>query len=308
MHLLREITAGGYPTDYLAARVRGRRAALRAEQRRERAPEPSVAPSDEAIWDELLTEYDWLRRQMTPHLRRDFAPVFMLFGIKTLVLCLRNKAAERHAELERLLRHELLDDELRDALLRAPEAGAAATVIAAAFGPVLGDARGLARAYAEGGIKTFETRLTRDYLGHVTAQRLHPAIRRFFAVFIDLRNLMALYKHLRWGCDDAAAFLPGGTIDASRLREASARGDSAYLDASVRELAGLAAPAAGEVALESRLLGSLTRGLRKAGREGDDVELILDYLWSVYVDARNRALRLHAVDVDAPVLERELIG
>jgi hypothetical protein len=66
--------------------------------------------------------------------------------------------------------------------------------------------------------------------------------------------------------------------------------------------------AAGEVALESRLLSHLTRLLRMRGREGDDVERILDYVWGLYVHARNRALRLHAGGVDAGSLERELIA
>lgn len=310
MDLLREIGADGYPTDYLAARVRSRRAALIADERGARASRPVVAVSDEAIWGAMLTEFDWLRRQMNPRLRCDFAPVFMLFGIKTLVLCLRSKAAERHQEIERLLRHDLLADELREALRRAPDAAAAAKAIAAAFGAVLEDAHGLEAAYADGGLKAFETRLTRDYLQYVAAVRLHPAVHRFFTAFIDLRNLMTLYKHLRWGFQDPAAFVPGGTVDAARLREASASGDSGYLDACVGRMTGDAAPAAvvGEAALESRLLGGLTRALRRAGREGDEVELILDYVWSLYVQARNRALRLHAGASDAATLERELIA
>lgn len=310
MELLRDIAAGGYPTDYLVARVRSRRAALLDAGRRGQPPQFEDATSDAAIWDALLAEFDWLRRQMSPSLRAAFAPVFTLFGIKTLVLALRNKAAERHAMVDRLMRHELFADDLRKALVRAPDAGSAVAALADAFAPELGDARGLAAAYADGGLKGFETRLTRGFLGSVASVRSHPAIRRFFAAFIDMRNVMTLYKHLRWGVHDAAAFAPGGTLATSRFAAASECGASASLDGFVREIAGDAAPvmAAGEVALESRLLSHLTRVLRKAGREGDDVELVLDYIWSVYVHARNRALRLHAGDVDAATLEQELIA
>lgn len=310
MDLLSEIAANGYPTDYLVARVRGRRADLRAAAERMRRTGSEAVASDDAIWDALLIEFDWLRRQMNAGLRQVFAPVFTLFGIKTLVLCLRDRAAERQAAVEDLLRHELFADELRVALRRAPDAVSAVEAIAAAFGPVYGDARGLAEAYGEGGLREFEARLTRDFLQHVAAARLHPAVGRFFAAFIDLRNLMTLYKQLRWGFHDAAAFVPGGTLEPARLREAASRGDSAFLDACVREFAGDAVPAlaASETALESRLLAHLTRMLRKAGREGDAVELLLDYLWSVYVEARNRSLRLHAGDVDSATLERELIA
>jgi vacuolar-type H+-ATPase subunit C/Vma6 len=281
---------------------------LGAEPGRRPARAAEIA-SDEAIWDALLTEFDWLRRQMNPRMRATFAPVFTLFGIKTLVLAVRSKAAERHASVERLMRHELFADDLREALVAAPDPGAAVAAIAGAFAPLLGDARGIAAAYAEGGVKAFESRLMRDFLASVAAARLHPAIRHFFESFVDLRNVMTLYKHLRWGIHDAAAFVAGGTLPVAHLVEASSRGDHAYLESCAGEFLGPAvAAAAGEGSLESRLLSRLTRRLHKAGRQGDESDLVLDYVWSVYVQARNRALQLHAGDVDAGTLERELIS
>jgi vacuolar-type H+-ATPase subunit C/Vma6 len=306
---LRDIGADGYPTDYLAARVRGRRAQLLGAEPGRRPARAAEIASDEAIWDALLTEFDWLRRQMNPRMRAIFAPVFTLFGIKTLVLAVRSKAAERHASVERLMRHELFADDLREALVAAPDPGAAVAAIAGAFAPLLGDARGIAAAYAEGGVKAFESRLMRDFLASVAAARLHPAIRHFFESFVDLRNVMTLYKHLRWGIHDAAAFVAGGTLPVARLAEASSRGDHACLESCAGEFLGPAvAAAAGEGSLESRLLSRLTRRLHKAGRQGDESDLVLDYVWSVYVQARNRALQLHAGDVDAGTLERELIS
>lgn len=308
--VLRDIEADGYPTDYLVARVRGRRARLRATEGPGHARQPVGPASDEAIWGALLDEFDWLRRQMNPGLRRTFAPVFALFAIKTLVLAVRNKAAERHSAVEHLLGHELFGEELRAALVGAPDAPAAVAATAAALAPTLGDSRGLVAAYAEGGLKAFESRLTRDFLTRVATSRQHPVIRRFFTAFIDLRNVMTLYKHLRWGFHDARAFLSGGGLAVEQFLEASSRGDRACLDACVRELAGtgVVVSASDEVALESLLLSQLTRRQHEAGRKGNDCALILDYLWSVYVQARNRALRLHAGDVDENVLARELIA
>ena len=307
MEPLRDIATDGYPADYLVARLRARRARLQAE---ERQGQPLPALTDESIWDDLLTEFDWLRRQMDPRLRAVFAPVFTLFSVKTLVLALRNKAAERQAAVGRLMRHELLGGELREALVRAPDAGTAVAAIAGAFAAAPDDARSLAAAYAEGGLKGFESQLTRLFLARVAAARTPPVIRRFFAAFIDLRNVMTLYKHLRWGFHDAAAFVSGGELAVPRLVEASSRGDTACLEAVVAETTGTTAPvaAAGEAALESRLLSHLTQQLHRAGREGTDLDLILDYVWSVYVHARNRAVRLHAAGVGAEALARELIG
>ena len=136
------------------------------------------------------------------------------------------------------------------------------------------------------------------------------AIHGFFVSLIDLRNVVTLYKHLRWGVDDAAAFIPGGTIEPIRLQQASANKDAAYLDALVRRIAGRAAPplAASESALETVLLTSLTHQLRKTGGDSEGVGLILEYIWRVYVHARNGALLLHAGSLGANALERELIA
>ena len=309
MSVLREIANDGYPADYLAARVHGRRATLRRTEHGIRATQLVDAASDAAIWDALITEFDWLRRQMHPGLRATFAPVFTLFGIKTLVLALRDKAAERQASVERLMDHELFAEDLRLGIVRAPDVAASVAALAGALTPMPGNDGELTDAYAAGGLKGLETRLMRDFLGQVATARLHPAIRRFFAAFIDLRNLVTLYKQLRWNFQDTAAYVPGGSLATSRLVEASASGDGARLDALVREVTGerSLAPAAGEAALESRLLSHLTHELRKASPDGD-VELLLDYLWSVYVDARNRALRMHTGSTGAAVLEQELIA
>lgn len=306
---LRDIATDGYPTDYLAARVHARRAQLRGTTRVEAAARRADTTTDAAIWDALIAEFDWLRRQMRPRLRATFAPVFTLFGIKTLVLALRDKAAERRASVERLMGHELFAEELRRAVIRAPDAGTALAVMVDAFAPTLGNAPELADAYATGGLKGFETRLLRDFLAQVLEERLHRAIRRFFVEFIDLRNLVTLYKQQRWGLQDVAAYVPGGSLATARLVEAAASGEPAKLDVLVREITGERppAPAAGEAALESRLLSHLSRELRTASGDGD-VELVLDYLWSVYVDARNRAVRLHAGAAGTAVLARELIA
>jgi hypothetical protein len=266
--------------------------------------------SDESIWDALLQEFEWLHGQMNRGLRACFEPVFVFFELKTVVLCLRNKDALRGVEIDRLLQHSLLADGLQDPLRQAPDVRSTIAAIADAFVTVPGGVRVLESVYADGGVKGVETWLMHGHLEHVAGERLHPAIHGFFVALIDLRNVVTLYKHLRWGVDDPAAFIAGGTIEPTRLRQASASKDSASLDALVRGIAGRAAPplAAGEGALETVLLASMTRELHSTGGVGGEVGLILDYIWRVYVHARNRALLLHAGDLGASALERELIA
>ncbi|NJD31104.1 MAG: V-type ATPase subunit [Gammaproteobacteria bacterium] len=308
--LLREPAGDGFPTDYVLARVRGRRAVLSSEWRAAMARGHPGPTSDAAIWEGLLAELGWLRTQLNPKLRETLAPVFGLFELKTLVLALRGVIARRGAEVLRLLAESQLAEPLRRAFLGEPDAPAAVAAVAHALGPVSGDQVSLQRAYAEAGLKGFETRLTRQYLETVAASRLHPAVRAFFEAFIDVRNLMTLYKHLRWQVTDTSAFLPGGTVEVSRIRRTSEGKDTTALDALVREIVGRAAPplAMSESALESILLARLSARLRRLSTESEDVGLLLDYAWRVYVHARNRALLLHSQGVDAAVLEKELVA
>jgi hypothetical protein len=307
MELLRDIAGDGYPTDYVVARVRARRTALTYDWRAAGARRPMPAVSDEAIWDGLLREFEWLYLQVDRPMRARLAPVFALFELKTIVLCLRNASAGRPDEIERLLGHSLLADRIRDALRASPDARAAIATVAAAASPVLGEVAALEDAYAQGGLKDVETRLVRRYLGHVVATRLAPPVRGFFTAFIDLRNLMMVYKRLRWEIEDEPSFIPGGSVGPARLHDGCAPGG---FDALVREVVGHAAPplAASETALETVLLGDLTRRLREAGKESGDIGLLLDYAWRLYVEARNRAVLLHAGALETATLERELIA
>lgn len=308
--LLRDIASDGYPTDYLLARVRARRAALTAEWSAIRARGLAAGVTDDVIWERFLRELGWLRNQEDRRLRTSVDPMFGLFELKTVVLCLRNKAVQRNADIARLLAASQLADALRRTLLHARDVPEAVASIAVALEPAADDASSLRRSYAEAGLKGFETRLTRKYLGSMCSARLRLPVRDFFASFIDLRNLMTLYKQLRWEIADAEAFMPGGTIDIPRLQRISAARDMAGLDLLVREVAGRAAPplATAEGSLETILLGSLSRRIRSLGRGEDPVGMVLDYAWRVYIHARNQSLLLHAAHLDSAGIEKELVA
>jgi hypothetical protein len=310
IELLRDIASDGYPTDYLLARVSARRAALTAKSSALHARDLPAEVSDDAIWERFLRELGWLRGQMNRRLRTSVDPVLGLFELKTVVLCLRYKAVQRDAEIARLLATSQVSDALRRALLQESDVPAAVASMAVALEPADDDAGSLRRAYAEAGLKGFETRLTRSYLEHVKNARLHPLVQKFFAAFVDLRNLMTLYKLLRWDMDDASAFLAGGTIGVARLQRIGTARDAAGLDPLVREIAGRGAPplATAEGSLETILLSSLSSRIRAMSVDEDPVGRILDYAWRVYIHARNQAILLHAAHLDSTALEKELVA
>ena len=165
-------------------------------------------------------------------------------------------------------------------------------------------------AYAEQGLRGFEDALMRGYLAHVVTTRLHPVVRQFFRAFIDLRNVMILYKQLRWRMAETGVFIEGGAFEVPHLAQLALHAEPGSLDELVKEATGLKTvpAAANEGALETVLLASLTRRLHQTGRSGDTFALILDYIWRHYVHARNLALLFHASDLGEAALERELIA
>lgn len=302
--------SAGFPSDYLVARVRGRRAALVKDWRGLIETGAAAGVAEEESWGGLLRELDWVHRQMEQGLRETFAAVFVLFELKTIVLCLRNRSVENATAAADLLRQSLLSDDVKDALR---EPGDVQSTIAELAGElaVAGEAFGhLGAVYAKSGLRGFEDGLLRAFSEVATGQQ-HGAIDDFLVTFVDLRNVMILFKHLHWEMGEPAPFLTGGRIEGARLARILARRSQpeSDFDRLVQELTGLArAPAAEDQAgLETVLLRTMTDRLRKAARESEDVGVILDYLWRVYVQARNLAVLHHAADLSAERLERELI-
>lgn len=310
MNLLRDIDSPGFPNDYLITRIKGRRAALIANWKAVRAHGLTPGTSDERIWEALLTELEWLYRQMNRTLRKCFASVFVLLELKTIVLCLRNKEAGRVAEIDTLLTHTLLADSLQQVLRGQSDVRSSITTLIETTAGALPGLREAGTAYTDHGLRGFEDSLVRGYLAHTATTQLHPLIRQFFGAFIDLRNVMILYKQLRWGVEDAGAFIEGGMFELSRLVQLLASKEPNSWEELAKEATALEVvpAAASEGALETVLLTSLTQRLRQIGRDKDDVGLILDYIWRIYVHARNLAVLYHAADLGEATLERELIA
>ena len=299
--LLRNDAGAGYPRDYVIARLHGRRVRI--------APARAVAiAGDEEIWTRFLRELSWLFHQMNEPMRVGHAPLFTMFEIKTIVLCLRHAAPESVEPRRRLLAHSLLSAPLRDILLAPRHVGAVVTGLGQSLGSLSASFADLDARYFEAGLRGCEDAMMRLFLESMGPTRLVVPLRWFFDRFIDLRNLMALYKHLRWELKGPVMLIGGGSIPAATLKDIIFREDRDALDALVTTVTGRAVSAAHELSLETMLLSSLSAGLSRARREHGGEWLVTDYMWSCYVHARNLAVRSHAADLDATVLERELIA
>lgn len=319
MELLRTIYNRGYPSEYLQARIRGRRVYLIADwQRIFSAANPLEAVpaspyrralsygSEEEVWRNLLQEFAWLYGQMDQRLRDIFSPVFIYFELRTLILCLRNKVERNDRKIEALLRHTLLAEKVQKTLTA--EDGLSATVnavagVLAACVRRFGRLRGM---YREEGLPGFERGLTHLYLEEAITGSLHPLIRAFMGRLIDTRNVITLYKQVRWHIKASPSFIREGRAGESALREMAEKNDMAEVTLLIRRLTGVEVEIASAGTVENLLLTGITRFLRRRGREPAGPGLILDYLWRCYVEARNLSLLIHCGE-DREALGAELI-
>lgn len=304
--LLRDDVRSGYPREFVLARLRGRRAALAGVPV---APAPHDQRADERIWGGFLGELGWLFRAMDRRLREETAPLFMLFEIKTIVLCLRNAELDRTEVQRHLLDRSLLSASLRGILAQRRHVGATVAALGGALGGVSGAFLDLDARYFETGLKGCEDALMRVYLEAVAGAKVPAPTRHFLHRFIDLRNLMALYKHQRWDIKGPIILIRGGTIETAVFREVVVHEDRADLDRLIARATGIQLTgAASELAVESRLMRAFGSELRRLRRERGPAWAVPEYMWSAYAHARNQAVVHHAAGLEPAAIAREMIA
>lgn len=316
MELLHDMAGKGYQRDYLLARIKGRRRYLVENWRALlAAPDPLAAVAatpyrpgpapgtEEVIWSGLLREFAWLYSQMEQNTRTVFAPFFLYFELRTVILCLRQRLAGDERRIAELLRFTLLSPQVQRVLREENDLSLAVGELSGLFARLAEPFKGLRRAFHEGGLAGFEERLTTLYLEHVADGRHQPVIGGFFHRLIDVRNAVALAKHQRWRTSLLPSFIRGGRIGEAPFQEAAKTGGVGTI---LRRLAGTEAELTA-TNLESLLLGRLTRQVRRMGRESTETGCILDYLWRIAVEARNLSLLVHGVQLERNVISGELV-
>lgn len=304
MALLSRPAFEGYPDEYLLARLRGRRTGLGSERH---SPAAAAGMTDAEAWDAMRSEFRWVYRQMNAGLRLTFAPLFLWFELRTIILCLRFRRGGEQVKAAGLLPASLLAKPVQQVLTEDGEPAAVMDDLSGLLAAVGEPFRGLGDLYRERGGRELEQRLVTLYLERMTGLPLHPLLREFFRGLIDLRNLVTLAKQLRWHVHEPQLFIRGGEITAERLGQALAEGTAGGLATLLAELPGMEALPADQVNPEQQLFGWLTAKVRRLGRDPLGPGLVLDYLWRCFVEARNLSLMIHGQDLGQETLHAEMI-
>lgn len=314
-HLLQEPPQRGYPTDYLIARLKGRRTYFIGDYRpillSDRPYEELsgtgyndfiIRHSKEGPWRRLLSEYMWVYHQMNGRLRAAFRPYFLYHELRTISTCLRyKKRTGREEDISGILCGSLLSDEVRDVLTLSPDLPTAIKGVKNIFQRLSDGFRIIEDSFVKYGLAGAEAVLSDTFLEYMAGVKTDEVIRRFFRCIIDSRNILTLYKNKRWQIEGRLSLIRGGGLsDVLNIKKET---DIITL---VKKLIGILITEASSTRIETALTNGLLRLTRKMERDFPDTGLILRYLNSCYIEAVNLSLILYGGRLERERLEDEI--
>jgi vacuolar-type H+-ATPase subunit C/Vma6 len=312
----------GYPTEYLLARIKGRRTYfihdwnkivfhadpltyLHSTHYGDFIGDHSV----NGVWMRLLKEYQWVYFQMNRDMREIFQSFFTYSEIRTLIACFRYKKERGTiAEIETLLSHSLLEKKIRAILLMSPDPSSAIEAFGKKFISRQKTSDRLETIYSDRGLAGVEEKLNRLFFDNTTLSDQHPVIKNFFTHLIDAKNIIALFKYLRWNISTDLQFINGGSIRTSILSGLLMSHDMALLTGLLEKMTRKDIEKLDASTIENILYSALTERIRSAAGTNEDVELILNYLWRSYIEAQNLSIILHSRDRERDTVREALTG
>jgi len=288
MKLLYEIAAPGAPSDYLYARIRSRRAELdvREKSRWGRSADPRA---------DLRLEYKWVYEEMNQQLRNRLLPVFEYFELKTLIIALRYMAAGDPSSMFAQLQLSLLQPQIIKVLRETKQVAlltAALERFLAEEYPYFSD---LTKTYLREGPGGLEQVLVGRCLQQGIARSRSRQVREFLRYLLDMRNLQAMYKHLRWQVPVTPPILSGGGLSPAACEKVWAEKNLTSLLELIRKQAKLV-DSPSEDGVEDYLLRGLSARLRRGGRDPLQLGVVIDYLWRCQLETRTRGRELAGVE------------
>jgi vacuolar-type H+-ATPase subunit C/Vma6 len=321
MELLLRHEDRGYPTEYFISRIRGRRAHLLKDWdgvlfsanileylQSTRYRELIADYAKEGIWKHTLKEFHWAYNQMNHGLQDTFRPFFMYAEMKTLIICFRHKMHKTtEPEIENLLSYSLLSDKIKNVLKAEPDLTALFEIFEKkSFFPST-EFPELRKVFLKEGLKGTEKYIAGTLLEYIMETGLHPVMRKFFTTIIDIKNILAVYKHLRWSITTDPLFISGGSLRESSIKKLMESDEISGITRLVYQVTGMNIEEPQESSIETLLLIGLTKKVRLFERTGPEIGFILGYLWKCYLEALNLNIVLYGRDIERDILKKKLI-
>jgi len=304
-NLLEEPLQRNYPEEYLIARIRGKRVRLIKDwEGLLSSPDISGLIRSygyiSAGWSGLLKRYRWIYSEMNNRLRTLYWPYFVWIEFRTLFISLRYLKGGYIEKAQDILNISLLSQEIKRLMVSGGDFDSAIKELVNLLGGFYKGFLSAEERFLKKGISGLEIFMNNTLLEYLRFFKLDEPLRSFILYLIDMRNIINLYKSIKWNIP-LQDFIRGGRISHRILEELKNKGSLTGVLEIVRSMTGFS----GEV--EDSLLKGLGRMLRKMSYEPDGKGLILYYLWCLYIENRNAGTVLEGLDIERTYLRDEII-
>jgi vacuolar-type H+-ATPase subunit C/Vma6 len=270
----------------------------------------SITPQTRgAVWKSLLREHLWVFLQMDRGLREVFQPYFVYAELKTLLTCLRYKTQSGStAEIEQLLALSLLSDNVKNMMTTVRDLPLLLETLGKNFLLPAPSSASLARLFVKEGLAGVEQRITMITFTWIMSLDLHPAMKGFFTLTADLKNIITAWKHLRWSIASEPVLLEWGRIRKSVLLKIIRSREISEMVKFIHRYTGESPHEPALYHIERVLLSGMTKQTRTLARAFPDIGPVLDYLWRCYLETLNIGMVLYGQEIDRAVIQNELIA
>ncbi|MDT8419613.1 MAG: hypothetical protein RQ754_04225 [Desulfuromonadales bacterium] len=228
---------------------------------------------------------------MNQRLRNRLLPVFEYFELRTLVIALRYLAAGDFSSMSAQLHLSLLHPQIIKLLRETKQVALLTAALERSLAEDYPYFNDLTATYLRQGPGGLEQVLVGCCLQHGIARSRSRQVWEFLRYLLDMRNLQALYKHIRWQVPVAPPILSGGEFLPERYEKIWQEKNLTDLLELIRKRA-KRVDGPGEEGVEDYLLRGLSARLSRDGRDPLQLGLVIDYLWRCQLEARTRGLEL----------------
>jgi hypothetical protein len=293
LSLLTEAPGSGYPADYLSARIQGRRGVLLAATGATPGRVVAAERDDSSYWQQAAAERSWLFRQLDLELRAALAPLFVFFELGALARVLRYLAGEKPGDADRVLQASMLAPRIRTVLRGREGVAEVLTRLERSSAGLVLFLAGIRESYREGGLQRCEEMLRNRFLTQALAMVRQGDLVHFFRAVVDVKNILAVAKWLRWRPASMPVLVPGGQLPITGPGQKMTEERLARMVRHWTHGQDSAGDRLRPEHLESILQTHLLQRLTRRRREGSVAAACIEYVWRGHAFAHECSLRLH---------------
>lgn len=271
MSILQTIKNNEYPEEYLITKLKSRLTEKRFDN----------IFSEKALQIAVIEEMKWLFYQMNSKLRKIFSKVFIYFELKTIFSALRFKLGGTGFS-EELLTPSLLSSEVKDCIAKNEDILDVVTSISRIFREEALIQPPVEETFLNGGLKSFERQFVKSFLECAVKKNKEKVLEVFFKFKIDERNIISVYKILKWNIETAPELIDGGEVNILEFHKILEKKNIDDVFMVLKILTGIDVD--GEH-LEDLLNEGFTNKLKKMTKNIFGRLLIVEYIWKLQMEA-----------------------